>query len=57
MVRGQKSKMVPVIRQAAVMTARDPSPDTQSPASRNKAAYGEIMNQLSRTKSRIFKVC
>ena len=47
--------MVKVTRQAPVMMA--PSPVTQSPVRRSKAAYGEIMNELSRSKSRIFKVC
>ena len=56
MVRGQRCKTAPVTQQAPVMMA--PSPDTQSPPRGNKAvAYGEIMSELSRSKSRIFTVC
>ena len=55
MVRGKRSKAISVTHQAPVMMA--PSPVTQSPVRRNKAAYGELMNELSRSKSRIFKVC
>lgn len=55
-VRGKKSVMVPVSRRAPVVMMAPP-PATESPAGRNKAAYGRIMNELSNTKSRIFKVC
>ena len=47
--------MDPVSPQTPVMMA--PSPVTQSPVSRNKVAYGELMDELSRSKSRISKVC
>ena len=55
MMRGKGSKAISVTHQAPVMMA--PSPVIQSPVRRNKAAYGELMNELSRSKSRIFKVC
>ena len=59
MVRGQKSSIIPVVRRAPVSVMRPLSPITESPVkSKTRAkSYGAIMNELSDTKSRIFRVC
>ena len=54
MVRGRRSVLIPTVRRPSVMMM---APPPESPVHTNKKERGMILNKLSQTQSRIFKVC